>query len=163
MTDDNIHIFEYLHLLRRRKYAVLISFMSIFGFVCLINLIERPIYRTSVEMMIDKQDTNLVLGTNVLTVNTPDSDYFFAQKRILMSKSLAEKVSKRILEDASHLDLMLKCFGIERPEKGQELNERQRESLIGSIQRAVDLNTASRSRVFYITVTGHDPNAITYL
>ena len=157
MNAEHIHVLEYVHLLRRKKITILASFLSVFVLVCLINWTQKPIYRTLAELMVDREQTTLVLGSSILSVDTIDDTYFFTQRRVLKSRPVAQLVAQKILADPANLDHVLGCFDMAVPKKGSTLFDPQRAELVGAIQGSAELEFVPKTRMFHVSVTGHDP------
>ncbi len=161
MEKDSLHILDYLHLLRRRRKTIGLCFCSLLFLVLLINIFQKPVYRTRTEIMVDKEPTKVLLGNSIITTDNLDDTFYMTQARILNSGPVAEKVFRSAKRDGQ-LPLLLRGFGLGKLDKG-DITDKQRDGLLHAVQGSLSLEPLPRTRILYVAVTGHDPEAITYV
>ncbi len=161
MQKDSIHILDYLHLLRRRKKTILLSFGSLLLLVTLINIFQKPVYRTRTEIMVEKEPTKVLFGNSIITMDNLDDTFYMTQARILNSAPVAERVLRSAERDGQ-IHLLVQGFGLGKLDKGG-ITDKQKAKLLKMIEGSLSLEPIPRTRILYVAATGHDPEAITYV
>ncbi len=88
--DEEIHIRDYLEVIKNRKWVVL-SFLFITVFVVAIfTFTATPIYEASTEILVEQNQP--ALSTGRLLLPTYDPEFFETQARLISSKNVALKV-----------------------------------------------------------------------
>lgn len=95
---DETHLRDYLHVILRRKWFILVFFLVIVVSVTLSSFLMKPIYKSTAVVRIDKENPNVLAFKDVQLV-TPDEDYYATQYKILKSRSLAKKTIQMLALD----------------------------------------------------------------
>ncbi len=95
-TEQEVHLNDYIAILRRRLGVVLLFFVVVVVTVTIISFWMTPIYRATTTILIDVESPNVLTaaGTVALQQQQPQaySDYFRSQQEIITSRGLIEKV-----------------------------------------------------------------------
>src|SRR5881392_37390 len=85
------HFYEYLRTVYKRRWpaATLFCIWAIGVFVNTFTTI--PVYRASTQILIDKENTNVVTFKQAIEQNQTTDDYYQTQYRILQSRALARR------------------------------------------------------------------------
>ena len=94
----DIHIYDYWHILRKRKSIAVAAFALAIMAVLLINRYQSPLYVTGVELLVDKNQPQVMGDTRAL-FRVWDDTYLRTQFKILRSRALAEKTVDALLKD----------------------------------------------------------------
>src|SRR5438477_7244463 len=60
LVDDELHRGDYLQVLYKRRWTALTAFLIVFLSVCLYTFTATPIYEARVQILIEKENTNVV-------------------------------------------------------------------------------------------------------
>jgi len=88
------HLWDYVHVLLRRRRLLLAVFTSIVALATLRTLLTKPVYEATAQLLIEKQNPN-VLNFQGVTEERGGSgidDYYQTQYKLLQSRSLARRV-----------------------------------------------------------------------
>ena len=88
------HLWDYVHVLLRRRRLLLAVFASIVALATLRTLLTKPVYEANAQLLIEKQNPN-VLNFQGVTEERGGSgidDYYQTQYKLLQSRSLARRV-----------------------------------------------------------------------
>jgi capsular exopolysaccharide synthesis family protein len=87
---------EYWWILRKRKWT-LITFLTIMVTVVTIGSFKmKPVYRATTQLLIERENPNILSFEEVMTLDTSNTDYYQTQYKILKSRSLAKRVIKEL-------------------------------------------------------------------
>ncbi|MCD4754489.1 MAG: hypothetical protein K8R75_01600, partial [Deltaproteobacteria bacterium] len=92
--EEEVHLRDYLRVILKRRWMIAAVFLIIVTTVTISNLSMDPIYRATTQILIDKENPNVVNIEEVVGINAADRDYYQTQYEVLKSKSLALKVIK---------------------------------------------------------------------
>lgn len=92
--QDDYHLRDYISVIRKRKWIVLAFSVAVIITTAIVTFSMVPLYRSTVVIKIDKQGPN-VLSFKGMTSNL-DADTYETQREILKSRSLAERVIRRL-------------------------------------------------------------------
>ena len=92
--DEEVHLRDYLRVILKRRWMIATVFLVLVTTVTISNLNMDPVYRATTQILIDKENPNVVNIEEVVGINAADRDYYQTQYEILKSKSLALKVIK---------------------------------------------------------------------
>jgi len=94
--DEEVHLRDYLRVILKRRWMIATVFLVLVTTVTISNFNMDPVYRATTQILIDKENPNVVNVEEVLGINAADRDYYQTQYEILKSKSLALKVIKEL-------------------------------------------------------------------
>jgi uncharacterized protein involved in exopolysaccharide biosynthesis len=93
-SDEEVHLRDYLRVILKRRWMIAMVFLVIVTTVTIRTLNMDPVYRATTQILIDKENPNVVNIEEVVGINAADRDYYQTQYEILKSKSVALKVIK---------------------------------------------------------------------
>jgi capsular exopolysaccharide synthesis family protein len=93
-SDEDVHLRDYLRVILKRRWMIAMVFLVIVTTVTIRTLNMDPVYRATTQILIDKENPNVVNIEEVVGINAADRDYYQTQYEILKSKSVALKVIK---------------------------------------------------------------------
>jgi capsular exopolysaccharide synthesis family protein len=92
------HLWDYLHVLLRRRRLVLAVFVAVAGLAALRTFLTRPVFEGTAQILIEKSDPN-VLSFKGVTEEKGGwgiDDYYQTQYKLLQSRSLARRVVEKL-------------------------------------------------------------------
>jgi capsular exopolysaccharide synthesis family protein len=92
--EEEVHLRDYLRVILKRRWMIATVFLVLVTTITISSLIMDPVYRATTQILIDKENPNVVNIEEVVGINAADRDYYQTQYEILKSKSLALKVIK---------------------------------------------------------------------
>ena len=95
-TEQEVHLNDYIAVLRRRFGVVLLFFVVVVSTVTIISFRMTPVYRATTIILVDVESPNVLTaaGTVALQQQQPQTykEYFRSQQEIIVSRGLIEKV-----------------------------------------------------------------------
>ncbi|ETR72910.1 MAG: hypothetical protein OMM_01348 [Candidatus Magnetoglobus multicellularis str. Araruama] len=96
-TDDqNIDIRNYIQIMMKRRWTILSFFSIIFVSVFIYTLTATPIFQSTIRLVIEKENPNVVSIQEVMSVDASTTDYYITQYKIIESRTIAREVIKRL-------------------------------------------------------------------
>jgi capsular exopolysaccharide synthesis family protein len=89
--DTEVHLSDYLRVLYKRRWPALTVFLIVFLGTCIFTFTATPIYNARVQLLIEKENTNVVTFKEAVEQNQLTDDYYQTQYRILQSRALARR------------------------------------------------------------------------
>lgn len=93
--EEDVHLIDYINIIRKRKLFVIIFFLSVFTTVTLATFMAIPLYKSTAVIKIDKESPQILAFKDV-QIDRPDADYYETQYKILKSRALARLVIKKL-------------------------------------------------------------------
>lgn len=92
---EDVHLRDYVGVIMKRRWVVLVFFVSVVVATTILTLLMTPLYRSTAVIKIDKenQDGLSFAGVHVTSSGT---DYYETQYEILKSRSLASRVIRKM-------------------------------------------------------------------
>ncbi len=90
MVEEEIHLRDYLKVLRKRKEAILLFFLITMILVVLVTFRMTPVYQASTQLLVEKNQAVPLMG-NVYYSNY-DPEFFTTQEQVIKSRNVALKV-----------------------------------------------------------------------
>ena len=161
-SQSGVGIYPYLQVLRNRSKVVLGCVLFTMGIAFVMNLIQRPVYQSSAELILGENENAGSLTNNARSF-MEDPTSFLIQLRMVRSPHLAEKVLQR-LERQENREPLLENFAI-RPSKKRGENSifssRERSAILSNIQRSLSAYQPERLlRMINISATGYQPQMV---
>jgi len=95
-TDSEIHLSDYINILRRRIVVAGTFFIVVVLTVTAASLIMRPIYRATTMLLIDLESPNVLTTSGAVALQSQNyysyKDYFQSQREIIISRGIVEEV-----------------------------------------------------------------------
>ena len=101
---DDVHLRDYLNVILRRKKIAIIFFVSAIVLTMVISFLMTPLYQGTTVIKIDTRDPNILSIPGLAAKE--GTNYYQTQYEILKSRSLAEKVIRK-LDLAKNKDFLL--------------------------------------------------------
>jgi len=92
--EEEVHLRDYLKIIMKRKRIVLAFFISVVITVTILTFMMTPLYKSVAVIRIDKDGPDPIAGGG--TKSERDQGYYATQYEILKSKTLSEKVVKKL-------------------------------------------------------------------
>jgi succinoglycan biosynthesis transport protein ExoP len=90
-TVPRKHFYEYLKVVYKRRWIAMTAFVICATAVTINALTTIPRYDASVQILIDKESTNVVTFKQAIEQNQTTDDYYQTQYRMLQSRALARR------------------------------------------------------------------------
>ena len=93
------HLWDYVHVLLRRRRLLLAVFATIVAFATLRTLLTKPVYQATAQLLIEKQNPNVLNFQGVTQDNQGGwgiDDYYQTQYKLLQNRSLAHRVIEHL-------------------------------------------------------------------
>ncbi|BBO18612.1 conserved hypothetical protein [Candidatus Brocadia pituitae] len=98
--QQDVHLVDYLNVIRKRKWVVIIFFLTVVITVVVGSLRSTPIYKATTQLMIENTDSLLNEMADVSKVNmnsdVQNKSYYQTQYKLLVSRSLAKGVIEEL-------------------------------------------------------------------
>ena len=136
----------YWNVLRKRRWTVLTVFFVLFTLVLLGTLKQRPVYRATALLEIQKENANILTMKELFELETVTDTYLETQYKIFKSDTLAKRVIQQL-----HIDTL------------EEFNPRNksRESadqvVLARFEDRLGIDPVKRSRLVEVTFESYDP------
>src|SRR4051812_26312247 len=86
-----VHLSDYLRVIYKRRWPAATAFLLVFLGVCVYTFTATPIYDARVQILIEKEASNVVTFKEAIEQNQVADDYYQTQYRILQSRALARR------------------------------------------------------------------------
>src|SRR5258708_37194388 len=90
-TGREVHLLDYVRVLYKRRWLAGTAFVIVVVGVGVNTLTTTPIYQARTEILIEKENTNVVTFKQAIDQNQTADDYYQTQYKILQSRALARK------------------------------------------------------------------------
>ncbi len=94
--EEEIHLRDYLQVVLRRKWIIIAFFVVSVTIVAIKSFKATPIYKTSVQILVDKENPNVISFEEVMSMDGVDSTFIQTQLKIIGSRALARRVIKSL-------------------------------------------------------------------
>lgn len=162
--EQEIHLRDYLYILRKRRFAILAFFIFILFCGVLYTAFEKVLYRATATVLIERENPNVIDFKEVLAMDASTTDYYQTQYKMLESQSLIESlIQKEKLEEdpfirglqRGRLRPLLKTFGENFSWLHQFVVDPSTPDLI--IRRMLRIDPVRNSRLVRVSVLHPDP------
>src|SRR6266446_10351251 len=86
------HLWDYLAVLLRHRKLALAIFLTATTVATIRTLLTRPVFLATAQILIERENPNVLTFKDVTEVNAQRDDYFQTQYSLLQSRSLARRV-----------------------------------------------------------------------
>ena len=90
--EEEIHLRDYARVVLRRKWIIIVSFITLVTLVTFHTFKATPIYQATTQVKIDRENPNVLSFEEVLAIDSQDLMFYKTQYKILASRSLALRV-----------------------------------------------------------------------
>ncbi|MFA7166666.1 MAG: polysaccharide biosynthesis tyrosine autokinase [Desulfoplanes sp.] len=120
-----IDIRDYLRTMFKYRWTIITCFLLVFVSVAIYTFTATPIYQASAQLIIEKDNPNILSIEEVLSVDSSGTDYYQTQYKIIESRSLARKVIQKL-----HLETSEEFF----PAPKEDFFSTMKQSVGGTLQ-----------------------------
>ncbi|MBI3316512.1 MAG: polysaccharide biosynthesis tyrosine autokinase [Candidatus Omnitrophica bacterium] len=160
-----IHLRDYVYVLRKRKRIVLVTLCVATVFSILYSFFESVVYKSTATILVERDNPNVVEFKEVMALDASSTEYYQTQYQMIKSVTLLSKLTqqKSLSADSYVLSLkggrfriLLRTLGLARfPWLAQFLTEPQVEDLF--IRHMLDVEPIRNSRLVKVGVIHPDP------
>lgn len=174
------HLRDYLRIVLKRRWVVITVFLILVATVAISSFRMDPIFQAKTQILIERENPNVVNIQEVLAVNATDQDYYQTQYEILKSKALALKVIEALnLKEspefapekqrfslgtlwASLLNWIKEVTSSAKEAKKETLNlDKEYNELVAAFLKRLEVEPIRNSRLVNVSFEGKDPDIIT--
>src|SRR5262245_58847208 len=91
LIGDEVHLSDYIRILYKRCWPALTLFAIVVLGVSVYTFTATPIYEAKVQILIEKEASNVVAFKEAIEQNQVTDDYYQTQYKILQSRALARR------------------------------------------------------------------------
>lgn len=184
--EEEIHLRDYWRVVMKYRWTVVTLFIIVFVTVAIATFSAEPVYKATAQILIDKENPNVLSIQEVMSLDAQDLDYYQTQYKILQSRSLTRAVIKAM--DLAHhkefdstqqekgliatvassiresLSSLLHTFFPSRPDSSatatltpQEIRDREEGRLIDAFLDKLQVEPIRNSHLVNISFLAHDP------
>ncbi|MFH1260114.1 MAG: polysaccharide biosynthesis tyrosine autokinase [Elusimicrobiota bacterium] len=148
-SDQNepAHLRNYLQVIYRRFWTIAIFFVVLVTTVMIGTFLQKPIYRATTQIMIEKENRN-VNFQEVIGIEATGQDYYQTQYALLKSKSLAEKLVQRLQLDTNPLF---------KEKNNSSANENTQPELVDQLLNSIFVQPVRNTRLVNLSVESPSP------
>ena len=96
IIEEEFSLSEYIDILRRRKWIIILCFVFSVVTVLLVSLIITPKYRAEILIEISPENPNIISFQEVVELDAPQAEYYETQYQLIKSKSLVKEVAAKL-------------------------------------------------------------------
>jgi succinoglycan biosynthesis transport protein ExoP len=87
----DVHLLDYVRILYKRRYIAATAFLIVMGCASVYTFTATPMYQAHVQILIEKEATNVVSFKEAFEQNQTTDDYYQTQYKVLQSRALARR------------------------------------------------------------------------
>jgi polysaccharide biosynthesis transport protein len=91
LGDTEVHLLDYVKVLYKRRWTAATAFLVVFVSVAVYTFTATPIYEAKTQILIEKENANVVTFKEAFEQNQIADDYYQTQYKILQSRALARR------------------------------------------------------------------------
>src|ERR687884_900446 len=91
LGDSEVHLLDYVKVLYKRRWTAATAFLVVFVGVAVYTFTATPIYEARTQILIEKENANVVTFKEAFEQNQIADDYYQTQYKILQSRALARR------------------------------------------------------------------------
>ena len=92
IQEREVHLRDYAQAILRQKWVLIVSFIIVVTTVTIYSFKATPIYQATTQVMIDKENPNVISFEEVMSLESTDIMFYQTQYKVLASRSLARRV-----------------------------------------------------------------------
>lgn len=120
--EEEIHLRDYWKIVLKYRWFVISFFVIVVTLGTVWTFMQRPVYRATSTIWIEKEAPKVVSFQEVLTVDTSTTDYYQTQYQILQSQTIARKVIFKLKLFQNPEFVSLDGVPVEPPKSYDEVN-----------------------------------------
>jgi exopolysaccharide transport family protein len=94
--SEDIHLRDYLWVIYKRRWTIIVFFAILVTAVTVLSFTLTPIYRATAEIIIEKENPNILDIKELYAIDTTAQDFYQTQYRILESRFIAGMVIDKL-------------------------------------------------------------------
>ncbi len=107
-SSYDVHLIDYVSVLRRRKWFIIIPFFIVVGFVTIKSIMMTPVYKATAQVIIEKQSFPVLDIEDKTQRYYREQDFYQTRYSLLSNRSLVCKVIESLeSKDLRHIDDLL--------------------------------------------------------
>ena len=91
LGDGDVHLRDYVKVVYKRRWTAITVFLVVFLSVAIYTFTATPIFESKVQILIEKEASNVVSFKEAIEQNQVTDDYYQTQYKILHSRALARR------------------------------------------------------------------------
>ena len=91
VIDAEVHLLDYVKVLYKRRWTATTAFLVVFLGVVIYTFTATPIFEAKTQILIEKENSNVVSFKEAIEQNQIADDYYQTQYKILQSRALARR------------------------------------------------------------------------
>jgi capsular exopolysaccharide synthesis family protein len=149
-------IHDYLRILLKRRWAFLSVFCLIFATIALYSFIATPIYKSTVQILMERHAPKLLDQRETAPGYSYSSEEFYqTQYKLLESPALARKVADKLhLQTNPHYAWIFEKLPANAD---KAMKQKAEEALINSVQKKVEVTPVRQSSLVNVSFSDPDP------
>ncbi|MBI3811650.1 MAG: polysaccharide biosynthesis tyrosine autokinase [Nitrospirae bacterium] len=155
--EPEVHLRDYLRVLRKRRWTVIAFFVILVTTVAVGTFTARPVYRSSVQILIERENPNVVSIQEVLAIDATATDYYQTQYEILKSETLARRVIGRLRLDRHPEFQEVSRESEGRPDAAARESGDRGRRLTKAFLSQLTVSPIRNSRLVNVEYDSHDP------
>lgn len=162
--EEPISLKDFVNVLVRRRWTMLIFFLTTVLVVGAFTYTIKPVYRATIKILIERESPNILNIKDILPMEASGSDFYQTQYRILQSRNLAQRVINglNLAKDKDfnpeHSDS--EPDALKKPDTDSQDSQKAqevKEILISRFLNALDIQPVSGTRLVDISFSNHSP------
>src|SRR4030042_2101815 len=97
--EETLHLRAYWRVVRKRLWLILALFVIVVVTTLVTSLRTKPVFRATAQLLIERDNPQIVKVQEVMTVDASTTDYYQTQYKVLESRSLAKDVGQGLQLD----------------------------------------------------------------
>ena len=94
--EKTIDLRDYVRVFLKRRWVIITVFAVVVLFAAIKTFTATPVYQATAQIVIEKENPNLVSIEEVMAVDSTGTDYYQTQYKIIQSRSVAREVIRRL-------------------------------------------------------------------
>ncbi|MFQ5455340.1 MAG: GumC family protein [Nitrospirota bacterium] len=167
MIDENEkHLRDYLKVIFKRKWISITFFFIVVTTVTIGTFSMKPLYKATTQLLIERENSNIVSIQEVLAVDATTTDYYQTQYEILKSKNIAARVIEKLklsehpefnkITDSKKIGLLDSIF-TKKDSTNRGDNTIQKRELTSSFLNRLKIEPVKNSRLVNISYESYNP------
>lgn len=122
LEEEELHLRDYWKIILKYRWFVLSCFVIVSALGIIWTFMQRPIYRATSTIWIEKEAPKVVSFQEVLSVDTSTTDYYQTQYQILQSQTIARKVIYKLKLYQNPEFVSMDGIPVEQPKNYDEID-----------------------------------------
>jgi len=159
LEQEQLHLKDYLHVLNKRKWLILIVVAVAFLFSAFRTFREQAQYQATAQILIERETPNVISIEQVIKISEGYTDFYNTQYKVLQSLTLAASVAERlrVWEYPEFGGFGNKSAGVAgKVPSAQDVETRLR-TAAAAIRGRISVKPVKNSFLVDVTARAHDP------